>query len=105
MPRKPDIPLIPEKPTARTNPVKANAALRSPPLEQLDLWGAMADFGEFGEATEADAARLAKVSGVVHARPDANEGQTPSRYDEGAMAAPTPFSRSRMIGCELRNSG
>jgi hypothetical protein len=62
MPRKSDTPSIPEKPTARTKPVKAKAAAGPPPFEQFDLWGARADFGEAGEATEAAKLRPAKVS-------------------------------------------
>ncbi len=64
MPRKPDVPSIPaDKPTVRTTkPVKAKAAPGPPPLEQFDLWGALADFGESGEATDAAVPRPAKVS-------------------------------------------
>jgi hypothetical protein len=65
MPRKPNAPSIPDKPTvqtARTKPVKAKAAPDPRPAEQFDLWGALADFGEAGEATEAAVPRPAKVS-------------------------------------------
>ncbi len=67
MPRKTNLPSIPDKPTvqtARTKPVKAKAAPDPRPPEQFDLWGALMDFGEAGEATEAAAAapRPAKVS-------------------------------------------
>ena len=53
MPRKPNVPSISDKPTARTKPVKAKAAPNPRPPEQFDLWGALADFGGAGEATEA----------------------------------------------------
>jgi hypothetical protein len=62
MPRKPNVPSIPDKPAARTKPVKAKAAPDPRPLEQFDLWDALADFGEAGEAKEAAVTRPAKVS-------------------------------------------
>jgi hypothetical protein len=62
MPRKSNVPSIPDKPTARTKPVKAKAAPDPRPSEQFDLWDALADFGEAGEATEAAVPRPAKVS-------------------------------------------
>jgi hypothetical protein len=62
MSRKPDVPSIPDKRTARTKPVKAKAAPDPRPPEQFDLWGALADFGESGEPTEAAVPRPAKIS-------------------------------------------
>jgi len=62
MPRKPNVPSIPDKLTTRTKPVKAKAAPDPRPTEQFDLRGALADFGEAGEASEAAVPRPAKVS-------------------------------------------